>query len=70
MAKYKIHLKINGRTYYIQNVDIQTDENDLPVSTLTWTLDKNEAEKFDKEVAIHMLKELSANGRDYRSSSV
>ena len=70
MAQFKIHLKINNRTYYIQDVDIQQDNDSLPVSTITWTLEKSEAQKFEKDVAIHMLKVLSVNGRDYRSSSV
>lgn len=70
MAQFKIHLKINNRTYYIQDVDIQADDNSLPVSTITWTPEKSEAQPFDKEVAIHMLKVLSVNGRDYRSSTV
>lgn len=70
MAKYRIHLKINERTYYIQKVDIQEDDNKQPISTLTWTVDKKEAETFEKDVALHMLQVLSSNGRDYRSSSV
>jgi len=70
MPKFKIHLKINNRTYYIQDVDIKQADNKLmPVSTITWSLDKKEAQKFEKDVAIHMLQVLSVNGRDYRSSS-
>ena len=68
--KYKIHLKINSRTYYIQNVDIkQQDDKLMPVSTITWSLDKKEAQQFEKDVAVHMLQVLAVNGRDYRSSS-
>jgi len=70
MSKFKIHLKINNKTYYIQDVNIKDgDKTALPVSTITWSLDKTEAQEFDKEVAVHMLQVLSVNGRDYRSST-
>ena len=70
MAKYKIHLKINNKTYYVKNVDIkQIDKKDLPVSTITWSPHQDDAQAFEKDVATHMLQVLSINGRDYRSST-
>lgn len=69
--KFKIHLKINDKTYFIQDIDIkQTKEDELPVSTITWSTDKSVAKPFEKDQAVHLLNVLATNGRDYRSSAI
>ena len=67
---YKIHLKLNSKTYFIKTIEVVSKvDQELPTSTITWTTVKSDAKKFEEAKAIQLLGILSTNGRDYRSST-
>ena len=70
MDAYKIHLKLNDKTYFIQNIVIKKDDREVPTTTITWTLQENEVAHLTKKQVDIMLDILARDGRDYRASRI
>lgn len=70
MAAYKIHLKLNDKTYFIQNIVVKNDNQDVPTTSITWTLQENEVAHLTKKQVDIMLDVLARDGRDYRASRI